>query len=468
MAVSVLAASAAASLVSTGASVTLNDVYYFVSPFSQGKARQDGHNTSGFAGSSHFVPVTVVAHHEPDLPGLFANWTRLDDVWQPGFLDMIMLAGIDGASNSTIPGAESATVLPLDNRDVPSGPYFLDRLTGELHQAFRLYEDFAGAFIQSLLQRPDGRFQPLSAQMPASAALTVGVPSRLYFKRTEEKPLAGVRVGVKDIFDVAGVKKSNGNRAWYTLYPPAEATAAAMQNLLDAGAIFVGVQKTSQFANGERPTADFVDYHAPFNPRGDGYQDTSSSSTGAAASIASYDWLDLAVGSDTGDSIRKPASVQGIFGNRPTRGLVTLDGSTPLSPHLDTPGLLARDPELWDVGNAALFRHNYTAFGQQPPRYPATLRTVDFPTGNGSVARILNKFAADLAGFLSTTATALNLHEEWERSGPADANGQAFAQMLNTTYATLIGKDQTRLVRDPFFRDYAGECAPPPRSPAAC
>jgi len=78
--------------------------------------------------------------------------------------------------------------------------------------------------------------------------------------------------------DIKGLRTSNGNRAWYWLYPPANATAPPVQNLIDAGAIIVGKMITSQFANGETATADWVDYHEAFNPRGDGYQDTSSSS----------------------------------------------------------------------------------------------------------------------------------------------------------------------------------------------
>lgn len=56
---------------------------------------------------------------------------------------------------------------------------------------------------------------------------------------------------MKDIFDVAGVKSSGGNRAYYQLSSPANATAPAIQKLIDAGAILIGKMKTSQFANGE-------------------------------------------------------------------------------------------------------------------------------------------------------------------------------------------------------------------------
>jgi hypothetical protein len=208
-----------------------------------------------------------------------------------------------GAAGSSITNQDGPSLVsPLINTTIPSGPYFLEIATGSLHPIYRLYDDFAGAFTQPLLQTPGGTFQPLSAQIPGSASLTVGVPSRLYFTKTVEKPLAGVRIGVKDIYQLAGVKNSNGNRAWYNLYPVNEVTGTAVQRLIDAGAQIVGSQKPSQFANGESATADWVDYHSPFNPRGDGYQDPSSSSSGAGASIASYAWLDAALGSDAGQS----------------------------------------------------------------------------------------------------------------------------------------------------------------------
>lgn len=67
------------------------------------------------------------------------------------------------------------------------------------------------------------------------------------------------QLGVKDLYDLKGVKTSEGNRAWYHLYPPAKTTAVAVQRLVDLGAIVVGKTRTSQFANGEQPTADWVE-----------------------------------------------------------------------------------------------------------------------------------------------------------------------------------------------------------------
>lgn len=68
--------------------------------------------------------------------------------------------------------------------------------------------------MSGLIPTPNGTFQTMSAQIPGAASLTVGVPSRLYFTKTAKKPLAGVRLGVKDIYRLAGVRGSNGNRGW--------------------------------------------------------------------------------------------------------------------------------------------------------------------------------------------------------------------------------------------------------------
>lgn len=105
-----------------------------------------------------------------------------------------------------------------------------------------------GAFTETAIPSSDGTFSVLPANLPGQS-LAVAVPSRLSYAKTEEKPLAGVRLGVKDIYDVAGMKTSNGNRAWYHFYPEANTTALAVQRLVDAGAIIVGKMKTSQFAN---------------------------------------------------------------------------------------------------------------------------------------------------------------------------------------------------------------------------
>lgn len=146
------------------------------------------------------------------------------------------------------------------------------------------------------------RFRPLDAaaygeQFPS--ALTVAVPSRLYYKKTTKKPYAGLRLAVKDIIDLKGLKTGASSRAYTELYPTKEATAETVQRLIDLGFVIVGKLKSTQFADSEWPTCDYVDYHGPFNPRGDGYLTPSGSSSGSASAISTYQWLDFSLGTDS-------------------------------------------------------------------------------------------------------------------------------------------------------------------------
>lgn len=452
-----------AQLVSTGLSVTLDHIDYFVSPYPAGNVTVSAAFLKDVPSVNGFYPVTVVQGETAEvssLPSLFSTWTDVDDVFTPAFLGAVLVRGFkpDNLTTTFFNASRSSVLVGLESRIVPSGPYFFEQASGKLYPVYRLYSDFAGAFTQPLLQKPDGTFQPLSAQVAGLVSSTVGVPSRIYYTPSSEKPLAGARVGVKDIYSLAGVRQSNGNRAWYNLYGENNVTGTAVSRLIDAGAIIVGLQKPSQFANGETATADWVDLHSPFNPRGDGYQDPSSSSSGAGASIGSYEWLDLALGSDTGGSIRNPAEVQGVYGSRPSHGLVELDHVMSMSPVLDTAGVLTRDPYLWDRANQALYSTNYTSFHGKSVRYPSKLYTIDFPTTNDSAAdALLARFQSRLAAFLNTTATPLDLPADWSSQPPSGAPANVSLEtLLNLTYPMLITKQQIPLVRDPFYADYAG------------
>ena len=93
--------------------------------------------------------------------------------------------------------------------------------------------------------------------------------------------------------------------------------------------------------------------------------------------MGAYDWLDIALGSDTGGSIRGPSGANGLFGNRPSHGLVTLEGVMPLSPDLDTPGFLTRDPVVWHEAAKAIYGTNITSDYKSLPK---KLLTSGFPT----------------------------------------------------------------------------------------
>lgn len=448
-------------LVSTGLTVQLNDVSYFISPHAHGKASIQPRLLQSCTSIYGFVPVSVVKNEvsPTELPRVVSSWATMDDVFQPAFLQAILMADNTWTSAQQdefkLSNLGRSTVLSdLATRNIPKGPYFLNTATGDLHPVYRLYDDFAGAFNEALLSNPDGSFQTLSAKIPGSATLTIGVPSRLYFEPSESKPLAGVRVAVKDIFALEGVKRSNGNRAWYHLYPPSNTTGTAVSRLIDAGAVIVGTQRVSQFATSEVATVDWVDYHSPFNPRGDGYQDPSSSSSGAGASVASYEWLDCALGTDTGGSIRSPAGVSGLFGNRPSHGAVSLDHTMPLSEPFDTAGFLVRDPILWDKLQHVMYGTNYSSLATAAPKYPSSIRTISYPNSSTEAGQLLNDFASALTRYVNGTIQPLDLSELWDQQQVSDTN-TSLSLALNLTYPVLTGRGQETAVSGPFLADYA-------------
>lgn len=164
-------------------------------------------------------------------------------------------------------------------------------------------------------------------------------------------PLAGITFGVKDIYDVAGAKTGFGSPDWLATHDAAARTAPAVQRLLDAGADMVGKTHTDELTyslNGENPH-----YGTPVNPNAPG-RIPGGSSSGSASAVAGG-LCDFSLGSDTGGSVRAPASYCGIFGIRPTHGRIPLEGVCPLAVSFDTVGWFARDAGLLErVGQVLL------------------------------------------------------------------------------------------------------------------
>lgn len=130
----------------------------------------------------------------------------------------------------------------------------------------------------------------------------IPVPSRLYTYPTTGRPLAGSRMGIKIIFRLAGTQLIMMSRPWIEIYGPDEESADYIKKLIDLGAVIVGKTKMTSFASPEEPTDQWIDFHCPVNPRGDGYQSPSSSSTGAGTSLAGYEWLDFSIAGDCENS----------------------------------------------------------------------------------------------------------------------------------------------------------------------
>jgi amidase len=163
-------------------------------------------------------------------------------------------------------------------------------------------------------------------------------------------PLAGVPFAVKDIFDVAGVITGCGNPDWLASHAPARANAAAVDALLGAGARLVGKTITEELAFSVIGSNPY--YGTPKNVAAPG-RVPGGSSSGSAAAVGGG-LMPLALGSDTGGSVRVPASYNGIYGMRPSHGRISLEGVMPLAPSFDTVGWFARDPQLFATAGRVL------------------------------------------------------------------------------------------------------------------
>ncbi|PVH90365.1 amidase signature enzyme, partial [Periconia macrospinosa] len=397
-----------------------------------------------------------------ELHGLFEKWRLTDDVWENGFLKNIHLQPKPTChSNITINLTEDAryklqtehstsnifcgpasTIRDCGIRDqvrpsgkvegrkdfhdgtsfTPSpGPYFVSLMDGRLMPAYRIYEDTYETFIQSTYSPSNGKNMPLPIHSGKLNHLSVAVPSRLQSQpTTPERPLAGLRFSVKDIFYIKGLgSPSLGSRAWVSIrdkqclerQQDQEASnnkpVGIVEVLQNMGAVFVGKNKLSEFAFAGPYHWQNTDYLLNFNPRADGLQTPSDSSGGSASAVAAYDWLDFAIGTDTGGSVRLPADANGVYGGRPTIGAIDASSMQSLAKSLDIVGILARDPAIYCKVLRALLKSSPTPMDtSSPPSLPARLKVI--------VNNDHDTIAKD-ASLRDTTATADGIFETFVR-----------------------------------------------------
>ncbi|KAI4639481.1 hypothetical protein J4E93_009310 [Alternaria ventricosa] len=268
------------------------------------------------------VPITLFVLENAkqasdlNLRSTVKSWLKTDDVFNKHFLQHVyFLTNVDLTGYTlSLPEewkTQSAhTVAVNSDRHLATfrgGPYFASN--DGVRQAWRLFDDTNEAFHRCYYDEP-----------------------------SESKPLSGMRIAIKDNIDLKGVRTSAGNRAYQALYAEKEHSGACIERLLEAGAVIVGKTKTVQFASGEN-ARDWFDYSAPFNPRGDGYQEPSGSSTGSATAASAYAWIDATLGTDRRfvryleDFLqvkRKKLDVDGLFRRQ------SIAGGTSLKSYLDT------------------------------------------------------------------------------------------------------------------------------------
>lgn len=208
-------------------------------------------------------------------------------------------------------------------------------------------------------------------------------------------PLSGLTFAAKDLFDVAGVPTGGGNHDWPTGRPVPTRHAWAVQALLDGGATLIGKTITDEVSLGILGENAFDG--TPVNVRAPGRVPGGSSSGSAAAVAAGL--CDTALGTDTGGSVRVPASFCGLYGIRPTHGRLDLAGMLPQAPTSDTTGWFARDAATFARVSSVLLQEAI------PAALPTTLviATDAFGFADAPVAAALQPMVRRLAGLVGSS-----------------------------------------------------------------
>ena len=188
--------------------------------------------------------------------------------------------------------------------------------------------------------------------MPPQANRSCFVPHDLAapLKGAASGPLAGLNAVVKDMYDIAGERTGCGSPEWLATHPPAARNCPPVQKILDAGATIIGKTVCDEYFYSV--SGANAHYGTPVNIRAPGRLPGGSSAGSAAACGAGL--CDFALGSDTGGSVRVPASFNGIYGLRPTHERIEHSGVADMAPSFDVPGWFAATPGVFRKVGAVL------------------------------------------------------------------------------------------------------------------
>ncbi len=285
-----------------------------------------------------------------------------------------------------------------------------------------------------------------------------------YLEGASGEPLSGLAFAAKDIFDVAGHVTGGGNPDWKATHPPAERNAWIIQTLADAGATMVGKTHTDELTRGI--LGENAHYGTPVNPRAPGRVPGGSSSGSAAAVAGSL--VDFALGSDTGGSVRIPASFCGLYGLRPTHGRIPLEGILMQAPSYDTIGWFARDAVTFARVAQAVFGSAVTPgtpsrvviaedlFEECDPAVAAALRPVaDKVAGMATESEAIRLAPGGLDAWASQQ-NVLQSIEAWETlSDWIDAVNPRFSYWVTERYTLVASLTQAQIDEARATRDAA-------------
>ncbi|KAI0115657.1 amidase signature domain-containing protein [Nemania sp. FL0031] len=380
-----------------------------------------------------------------ELSAYWARWivnlyTDDDDVFNNSFLKTVVICGAITGDAKLSPEARKF-LIQRGNKDVvylSEGPKLLPGPYAcwgeEVMDVWKLEEDSSGTCMVTLKPQmsPNGPFEPFLVKTPGSQFHSFALPTRI---RAESESgvspeLAGLRVVIKDNIHLKGIKTSFGSKAFYDTYEPKTESASCVQRLVELGMVVVGKTKMTSFGNWEEPV-DYIDFEAPRNPRADGGQSPGGSSSGSAAAIASYEWLDIAIGTGTWGSVTRPTTWCGIIGFRPSSGALSPEGIEPSCQSWDTAGVLARDLRKCIAFCARWLSPDILI---KTPRFPFT--SIIWPTDYWS---IIDQKQVDIArGFVGKIKAALRIEcddvsfqDTWATSPPSTAEGLSLGEYIN-------------------------------------
>jgi amidase len=275
-------------------------------------------------------------------------------------------------------------------------------------------------------------------------------------------PLANLTAAVKDMYAIAGERMSCGNPDWLASHEPATRHCPPVQKILNAGASIIGKTVCDEFFYSV--TGINAHYGMPVNLRAPGRIPGGSSAGSAAACGAGL--CDFALGSDTGGSVRIPASFNGIYGLRPTHERIEHSGVADMAPSFDVPGWFAATPGVFrNVGAVLLDNRRVTtkiaevvvledAFAQANEAVEDGLRTVLEFMSDDLPAIVHGKIAPDGFDPWREAFRIIQAYETWQtfgdfvlqhqpKLGPGIRERMAFAATVTEAQA-----DVSRLVQD--------------------
>ena len=239
--------------------------------------------------------------------------------------------------------------------------------------------------------------------------------SEAAWDRGTARALEGIPFGAKDLFDSEGVRTAYGSPIFESHVPARD--AEALRRARAAGAILVGKTQTHEFAWGITSVNERMgSAHNPWS-----LERVSGGSSGGSAAVLAADEVPLAIGSDTGGSIRVPAAFCGIVGLKPTYGRISGHGAWPLAASLDHPGPMARTP-----ADAALLLEVLSGVD------PADPATIDAPLGDveGELRRGLDGLTVGICPDLHVVPLARDVREVYEATlSTLEAGGARFVEL---------------------------------------